>query len=254
MKIKQYKFESGIKLFNIADVHRAHPNCDDDFLHQIIEMIKNDPNAYWVSTGDLGELALKDSKGDVYEAGSPQWELDVLTSELGPIADKCLGFVHSNHHVRVQKASGVNFDKVLATQLRVPYLGKTGVLAITLNRCTYYVALHHGVGGGTRGNKINRAKQFSNQYPGADVYLTGHVHTYDDFPVYQKYIDKKRISLNKVVAWHQIGGHFLHYEESYADEKMLEESPVCCGVVELSECAVGKNSVKKINCYAIWAK
>lgn len=254
MKIKQYKFESTIKLFNIGDLHRAHPNCDEAFFFQIIAMIKDDPNAYWVSTGDLGELALKDSKGDVYEAGSPQWELDQLTYELGPIAKKCLGFVHSNHHVRVQKASGVNFDKVLATQLGIPYLGKTGVIAITVARCTYYVALHHGVGGGTRGNKINRAQKFSSQYPGADLYLTGHVHTYDDFPIYQKYIDKKRIAMSKVIAWHQIAGHFLGFEDSYADEKMLEESPVCCGVSELHGCSVGKNDKKKINCYAIWAK
>jgi len=243
--INKHKFSDSIKLYNLADVHRAHPGCDAAFLNTIIGMIKDDPSAYWVSTGDLGELALSGSKGDVYTTESAQWELDKLTEELSPIGGKCLGFTFSNHHKRVQSASGLDFDMVLSKQIGVPYLGKTGCLNLVVGKASYYVVLHHGVGGGGRGNKINRAKMLSTQRPGADLYLTGHVHTYDAFPVFQKHIDKKKNEIAKMVCWHQIGGHFLQYDDSYADMMMLEESPVACGMVELAK------DVKQITCRMI---
>lgn len=245
-RIKEYKFEHPLKLYNLGDIHRAHPLCDEKFLHQVIKSIEVDPLAYWVSTGDLGELALKDSKGDVYEARSPQWELDTLRDELTPIAAKCLGFTFSNHHKRSEGSAGISFDSVLAQILGIPFLGKTGYLAITLGRGTYYVIMHHGVGGGSVGNKINRAKQLSMQRPGADLYLTGHTHTYEAFPLFQKYIDRKRKLCTKFMGWHQITGHFLNYTDSYADAMMLEESPLACGMVKLGYCEHGRHDEKSI--------
>ncbi len=244
-KIPQYRFEHPLTLYNLGDVHRAHPLCDEAFLHEIIDNILYDPFSYWVSTGDLGELALKDSKGDVYEARSPQWELDQLVKELSPIASKCLGFTYS------EGSAGISFDKVLAGMLDVPFLGKTGTLALTVGKGTYFTVLHHGTGGGSRGNKLNRARQLSVQRPGADLYLTGHTHTYDFFPVLQKYIDKKRLIHRKFMSWHQITGHFINYSDSYADAMMLEESPIACGMVELAYCSHGRHDEKGIQGYMV---
>jgi len=71
------------------------------------------------------------------------------------------------------------------------------------------------------------------------------------FPLFQKYIDKKRLLLTKYKAWHQIGGHFINYDDSYADMMMLEEMPVCVGVTRLGFCKTGRHAVKKIKCEMI---
>ena len=252
LHIKKHSFDHEIKLYNLADVHRGHELCDSDFFHRIIDDIRTDPHAFWVSTGDLGEIALKNSKGNVYESKSPQWELETLVEELTPIASKCLGVVFSNHPKRIQDVSGLEFDKILCDRLGIDYLGKTGYLALKVGNGTYFAILHHGSGGGTTGNKVNRAKQLSIQRPGADLYLTGHVHTCIDFPIFQKYIDRKRLTVVKVNSRHQIGGHFIRYDDSYADMMMLEESPVACGVTYLGFCKTGRNSDKSIRCETIF--
>jgi hypothetical protein len=249
-KIKQYCFEHPLNLYNIADVHRGNRGCDEVFFHKVINAIYDDTFAYWVSTGDLGEVATKGSKSESYGALSPESEIDLLQDELLPIADKCLGFVYSNHHKRTYKEGGLSFDSAIANALNIPFLGKTGYLALTVGRGTFYVVLHHGVGGGQRGNKMNRAKQLSLQRPGADLYMTGHTHTYEAFWLYQKYIDRKRLTATKFKSWHQITGHFLNYDDSYADEMMLEESPLACGMVKFGLCKHGRNDEKenKIKC------
>ena len=247
-KIKQYVFDHPLKLYNISDVHRGNECCNGGFFREIIDQVASDPYAYWLSTSDLGECATKNSKSESYGAMSPDQELELLEKELKPIANKCLGFVYSNHHKRIYQEAGMSFDKVLAKILQIPYIGMTGCLALTVGRGTYYIIMHHGVGGGTRGNKINRAKKFSEQRPGADLYLTGHTHTYEAFWLYQKYIDRKRLKTTKFIAYHQIAGHFIKYDESYADAMMLEESPVACGSINLGYCASGRNADKTIDC------
>jgi hypothetical protein len=250
-KISQYRFDHPLRLYNISDVHRGNEGCNANFFHQIIDEVATNPHAYWVSTSDLGECATKNSKSESYGTMSPGQELEVLEEELQPIAHKCLGFVYSNHHKRIYQAAGMSFDKVLAKTLQIPYIGMTGLIALTVGRGTYYVMMHHGVGGGTRGNKINRAKKFSEQRPGADLYLTGHTHTYEAFYLWQKYIDRKRLITGKFMGWHQIAGHFIDYDESYADSMMLEESPVACGVTDLGYCSNGKYKSKDIDCQMV---
>lgn len=246
MMIPKYGFEHDLRVYNLGDVHRANANCDVELLHQVIAEINDNPNAYWVSTGDLLEVAIRHSKGDCHSAQSLDSEFDALKKELGPITHKCLGMVESNHHRRVAKETGLNLDKRFAYELNIPYLGKMSVINTICGRASYFIALHHGIGSGTMGNKINRARILSGLIAGADVYFTGHTHSFSATPEKQRVINRKTGRLMKYVSWHVVTGHFLDYEQSYAEDKMLQPMPKGAAYVDLKYSKIGNWNAKRV--------
>jgi len=217
----------------MGDIHRGNQNCDLAFLYSTINTIKENPNAYWVSTGDLLEVATKNSKSDSYEASNLQYELDTLTTELSVISDKCLGFVASNHHNRVDKEIGISIDKVLAHNLNIPFLGITGLIRVQICTSPYFMCLHHGIGGGTYGGKVNNAMRIAHNYLGADIYMSGHTHTYSHVPFMQQVVDRKRGSIRTILSHSVVTGHCLKWKESYAEKLALHPAPIGFAYIDL---------------------
>lgn len=241
-----YRFDHAVKIYNLGDIHRGNNNCDEAKLRKIITAIAADPAAYWVSTGDLLETATKNSKSSCYEASTPEEELEALSAELQPIREKCLGFVASNHQNRIKKETGLSLDKVLADRAKIPFLGISAVIKVVCGRNSYFISMHHGVGGGTDGNKVNRAMKLSQNWHGLDIYLTGHTHSFSYVQDVQNLIDRKRDKVTRIVTHHVTTGHFLKYEGSYAEDLGLKEKPTGCSVVELAAHPVGNEGNKLV--------
>jgi hypothetical protein len=248
MELTRYDFEHPINLYNLGDVHRGDQCHDNKIFKHVINLILEDPHARWVSTGDLCNVALKTSVSSVYKSKNLQEELDILTQkELKPIADKCLGFVSSNHHRRFEKEAGLSLDIIISRELGIPYLGAIGLLAIACGRSVYYVAMHHGVGGGKkRGSKANNLFEFSSIIPCADIYLEGHTHSPDYFPETFHYIDRKRGSIRQYTAHFCVTGHYITWDESYAQDIKLNPKPKGSSVLTLAYNNSGKQCNKKV--------
>jgi len=242
-----FRFDQGITLVNLGDIHRGSMHCDVKLVRQHIERIADSPDTYWVSTGDMMETAIKTSKSSCYEASSPQEELDALAKELQPIRKKCLGFVASNHQNRIKKDVGLELDKYLAVAARIPFLGIGAVIKVVCGRTAYFVKMHHGVGGGTDGNKVNRAMKLAQNTLGADIYLTGHTHSFSYVQDVQTLIDRKRDKLTDLVSHHITTGHYLKYKGCYAEDMGLKEKPRGCVVVGLSANGCGVQTNKRVN-------
>ena len=249
MRRAQHSFPGNILLFDIGDVHRGDSACNVDPFKKVVSHVQNISNAYWISTGDLMNVALKNSKSDVYNSDSLQKEYEALLSELAPISKKCLGIVKSNHHSRFDRETGMSLDKLLARELNIPFLGGLGLINITCGRTSYFLAMHHGTGGGKmRGSKTNNTEALSRIVPGADLYIEGHTHSYDSFNNLQKYIDRKRGLLSESLATFLVTGHFLNWDESYAVDKKFYPMPQGAAFAELFASNAGNNSNKKIKC------
>ena len=246
MKIIKHKFDREVKIVNLGDIHRGNPGCNDKFLRQIIKEIAEDPDCYWLSTGDLLEVATKHSVGNSHDAISTQREIDLLSEELLLIRNKCLGFVASNHHNRISKETGLSLDKMLASHAGLPYLGITGILNITIGQGSYFLCLHHGTGGGTVGNAINRAHKAAGIYKGCDLYLTGHTHKMDVHPFQQQIVDRKRNIIRTIQSYLVITGHCMLWEGSYAESMNLDPAPIGFARVTLSENINGREEGKSI--------
>lgn len=233
-KMATYEFKNTIRIFNIGDVHRGNACCDTDFFNKTINYIKSEPDAYWVSTGDLLEAATKNSKSDTYEALNIQEELNIITEELNPIKYKCLGFVASNHHNRINNEIGLSLDGVLSDKLGIPFLGITGLLRVSIKNTPYYLCLHHGIGGGSSsGSKINNAMRISNNYAGADVYMSGHTHNYSHVPFTQQIISRRNGNVRTMVSHSIVTGHCLKWKDSYAEKLGLSPAPVGFAYIDL---------------------
>jgi len=233
IKIAKYDFCDPIRIFNIGDVHRGNHNCNTQFLRNVVQIIADNPNYYWISTGDLLEVATKASVSSVYESINVQSELELLVRDLSPIKDKCLGFVASNHHNRIDKESGVSLDKYIATSLSIPFLGITGIIRVSILTGHYYICLHHGIGGGTHGGKLNNAMRVASNYLGADIYMSGHTHTYSHSTFLQQVISRKKMVVRKILSHVVITGHCLSWEGSYAEKMALHPAPIGFSYVDL---------------------
>jgi len=245
MRIPQYNFNDGVAIFNLGDVHRGDKACDVSAFNRTIAEIKN-TGAKWVSTGDLLNVALKTSKSDCYSSMSLEDEKDALVKELSPIAGQCLGFVASNHHNRFDQTVGMSLDKIVAKELKVPFLGAVGLINVTCDAASYFIGMHHGIGGGKRrGGKINNLEDLSGIMPAADVYLEGHTHAFASFINEVPYIDRKRNSLRYYKSHFVTTGHYLNWEGSYAQDLKLKPMPVGCSVIELKAAPSGSNAKAK---------
>ena len=234
-----------ISIINLGDVHFGNPNCDRKGFKNIVHIIKKTPNMYWVSTGDLLEVALKGSLGDVYKSQPLQEELQSIVDILSPIRKKCLGIVGSNHHDRLERETGLNLDHVICAWLGIPYLGYFGFLRIVVQNVGFYLCLHHGFGfGRSPGAKVNNMAYIGQVAKGFDVYLTGHTHSFSILTDTDWILDRKHYKMVKRDVYYVCTGHFLNYKDSYAERKALKPKPKWCARLDLI--SKGNPSCKKI--------
>ena len=235
MEINKHNFEKSIELINIGDLHRGDNSCDVDLFYDVIDYITKTKDCYWISTGDILNTAIRNGKhASIYGSSKLEDEYKDCIDEFKQISNKCLGIVSSNHHLRVFNAIGMSLDKLFCRELGVPYLGDMGLINIVCDKCSYYVAMFHGFGSSsTMGSKTNSLEKLSQVFPCADLYLTGHTHTYQSFVSEVPYIDRKRCKLTYFQSHFCTTGHFLNWEESYAPQLGLKPSPKGCAHLAL---------------------
>jgi len=247
MSILKYTFAENIQLVNIGDVHRGDDVCDVATFQKVVRYVKSHDSVRWYSTGDLLNNALKNSKSDVYSSMAPQKEYNAIVNDLLPISDKCLGMVDSNHLRRTRNEAGLNLDQMLARELKIPYLGAIGLICVKAGAACYYIAMHHGVGGGRRrGGKINSLEDLAAIVPGADLYSEGHFHAYVTFQNEMSYIDRKRNSQRIYSATFITTGHFLNWEGCYAQGAKMRPTPKGSAIAELIAPVNGNGNIKRI--------
>jgi len=234
--MKTDTFTSETIVVNLGDVHLGSNMSSISGVKKVIDFIKKTDNAVWLSTGDILDINLKNSKTFDYESMSIDKEIEMFADMFQPIAKKCLGVVGSNHHYRVAKEIGLDIDRVLCKILSLPFLGHTGFLRIIVNGCSYFVCLHHTFGfGRTRGAKANAAEKLSDVFRGYDLYLTGHSHCFQHLVDVNVILDRKHYRNMHVSAHTVTTGHFLNYDGSYAERALLPPAPKGSAIAVLNK-------------------
>ena len=107
--------------------------------------------------------------------------------------------------------------------------------------------MHHGVGGGkVRGSKTTNLQRLFNIWPGADLYMEGHTHTYDHFIDKVQYIDRKRGIVSEYQATFVTTAHFMSWRESYGEDKKFTPSQEGSAFVTLKHAGAGNFGNKRI--------
>jgi len=240
MKYIERKIDAdNIEIVCLSDWHAGSKNFDIKAAKNFIEYINTHDNVYVISVGDLTNNALKNSKSDVYTSLSPSEEIDLVCSKelLGSIPiDKWLLLTSGNHGNRTTREVGISIDALIAERLGVknkfnPYLT---VLNIQLKTNSYFITIHHGAGGGgTIGGKANTLNKLSAIISGTDIVIMGHTHSPMMIPRLQYMVDKKHRTIVQQVTYMINAGTLHTFDESYAEEKMLQPSQLGQAVITI---------------------
>lgn len=184
---ERHEIVDDVTIIPISDVHIGDKLCNLKLLKQVLERIKNEPNTYTIINGDLCNMALKDSKSDVYSDNlSPMEQVLEVIDLLEPIRDKILVLSSGNHEDRTQRSTNIDVLRLVAKQLKLEQRYADGWWYLFLRfgekgqgrkaPMCYQITGYHGSGGGRKvGGKANRLEEMS-QVVVADLYIQGHTH------------------------------------------------------------------------------
>lgn len=224
---EQKKITDDITIIPIADVHIGDTLSNLKLLKQTLERIKNEPNTYTIINGDLCNMALKNSKSDVYKDSlSPMTQVLRATDILEDIKDKILVISTGNHEDRTQKETDIDVMRLIARELKIEdrYANGWWYLYLTLGQdikkraITYGITGLHGYGGGRKsGAKINRLEDMS-QVVLADLYIMSHTHKPISTKncIYIPYYQSK--ALMKQEMYYLMTNSFLESDGGYAEK------------------------------------
>lgn len=212
-----------LRIIPISDVHIGDPLCNLKYLKEILEEIKNTPNVYTIINGDMCNVALKNSKSDVYvDKMSPMEQVKYLLELLEPIKDKILVLGTGNHEDRIAKETSIDPLWFVAKELGIEdrYANNWWYLFLRFGEkesgrkapMCYQITGRHGDGAGGRrpGSKLNKVVDM-NETVVADLYIMSHVHdkmaTVDEI-----YIpDYANNTLNKKKRYYLVTNSFIKY-------------------------------------------
>ena len=245
MKVIKRELNTDIKkltIIPISDVHIGDKTTNLKAFKEVIERIKNEPNTYTILNGDLCNIALKNSKSDIYsDELTPMEQVLQIINFLEPIKDKILVMSNGNHEDRITKDTSIDVLYLVAKQLKLEqvYSSSWWYLYLSFGYCNkhrpllYTISGYHGAGNSTTSSaKLNRAKRMS-QVVLADCYIMSHVHD----PITTKGIiyvpDYQHRSIVKKEMYYCISNSFVEYEGSYAEKMGLIPSHNGISEIEL---------------------
>ena len=209
-------------LYPIGDWHLGSLQCNEDFVKQTIQEIKNDEDGWWVGMGDLMENAIVGSLSDVYTQNIPPKEqMEYIVDLLKPIKEKGLFLIAGNHERRTHRMVGLIPEQFISMELGIPYKGFSCLAVFEVKSKTphgFECYFHHNYGGGwTTGAKVNKADSLRKIVPTADAIFSGHFHITSRIPVVWYGAGRKKII--KYIGYDYITGSSLEWDKSYAEEK-----------------------------------
>lgn len=240
---EQGKIVDNVTIIPIADVHIGDKLANLKLLKEALQRIKNEPNTYTIINGDLCNMALKNSKSDVYsDSLSPMEQVLKTTELLEDIKDKILVIATGNHEDRTTKETNIDVTRLIAKQLGIEdrYANAWWYLYLTFGKdkkgrpVTYGITGVHGYGGGRKsGGKINRLEDMS-QVVIADLYIMSHTHKPISTKncIYIPYYQSK--SLTKEEMYYLMTNSFLESDGGYAEKMGFPPSNTSLTEAELS--------------------
>ena len=234
-----------ITIIPISDVHIGDKTANLKAFKEILERIKNEPNTYAILNGDLCNIALKNSKSDVYsDELTPMQQVLQIINFLEPIKNKILVMSNGNHEQRITNDTNIDILHLVAKQLQIEQVYSNSWWYLYLSfgnnkiknddrKILYTITGYHGSGSAqTTGAKANKVKKMS-QVVLSDCYIMSHVHE----PITTKSVifvpDYQHRTIVKKEMYYCISNAFVEYENSYAERMGLIPSNNGISEIEL---------------------
>lgn len=235
-----------VDLYAVSDIHRGHPNFNEEAWQTLLARIAKDPHAVMVLNGDGVEAALKSSKyGETYASLRPKEERKLLQKELESVRDKIVGITSGNHDARAEKDSDENAMELIADHLDLMKIYDPASIVLDLPFGTrdgskgrptsfdFFIA--HGSGGGRRpGAKLNRMQEWSWIVDGVDGYISGHVHSLMSYVEMRYSPDPHNKCMTKRPVAYVVAGSLMDYG-GYSEIGLYSPNAVSMPILRLHE-------------------
>ena len=175
-----------LKIVVISDLHYGNPYCSIKHFMRTVDFIRTNEDCYCFLNGDMCESSIRTSKGDIFrQVGTPQDQRDWVIEQLLPIQHKVLGVCTGNHEERINKETGVDISKDIASALGVPYRAEGMLYKLSFGDgnnshsgkpFVFWHYMSHGYGGArTKSAKAVKVERMST-WIHADFYTMSHDH------------------------------------------------------------------------------
>lgn len=216
----EYSHDGSFHLWPFSDVHYGAPESNTDLFFETLERAWDDSEAVLLLNGDLVEASTRTSVGSgVYEQKvNAQEQLEWVVDTFKPFAEqgRLLGVTNGNHEDRITKATGVDITRTYAQMLDVPYFKNGGHFKLKAGNQTYHAYFTHGSSGARLPHtKIKQALDLA-RFIDADLYGMGHVHELQAHTQEYRRINNRNGVVEIVPKLFLLSGHYLDYENSYA--------------------------------------
>lgn len=186
------------KIYFVADQHIGSAGCDKEKILADIDIIKNDPMAYWIQGGDsIDAVVLTDTKRFDPRALTVSRLDDIVMEEAdewlemyAPIANRCIGILDGNHEESIRKNYHIDIVRYLCKNMCTNYLGDVSFIKLLFERkkgnltegngsksdvSSIDIFAAHGNISGGGGRKVNKLEDLMSKFT-ADVYMLAHGH------------------------------------------------------------------------------
>lgn len=216
------KYDS-INIYPLYDVHFGE-RIAENVLKEWRKEVLSQPNNYVILGGDLMNIALKNSKSDVYhESMTPGQQLDRVVDFLTPIKDRILGAVPGNHEARMTRDTSIDPTILVMQLLGLKHLYSPTSCVVWLKvgkgerQMPYSVYFYHGSGGGgSVGGKLNGVSKLEQSFD-SDVYVAGHTHISGTYRLAYARRDDRHNSVSMVDHVFVNSNDFVLWNNSYGE-------------------------------------
>ena len=220
LKYNHGKEYSSLILF--GDLHLGHPGCDFERAERMLKHCV-EKNIYVLGMGDYVEAGLRSSVGDsVYMQNlNPQDQMLEVIDLFTPLVEKNLlvGLLRGNHEERIIKNTSVDIVSLMCKMLKVSYLGAACWNLFYVGKQSYTLyALHGASGARFEHTKLKAISDVSYSF-NADIVAQGHCHACIDDLLLVQTADRTRKMVVEQKKFVVITGHYLKYDDSYAQAK-----------------------------------
>lgn len=241
----EYTHNGSFHLWPVSDIHHGAAESNTPLLMETLERIWEDKDAVILLNGDLVEAATRDSVGTgVYDQNiNAQEQLEWVVATFKPFADqgRIIGATNGNHEDRIAKSTGIDITRVYAQMLQVPYFKHGGHFKFKAGDQNYHAYFTHGASGARLPyTKIKGVLDLA-RFVDADLYGMGHVHDLQAHTQEYRRISNKNGNVEIVPKVFILTGHYLNYENSYAQMKSMIPSRQGTPKVTLRE---GKRDIR----------
>lgn len=235
LDVREERDSRKIDLIGFGDWHYGGKECNVEKIIEDIKWIKDNPFARVILMGDMINCGTKLSIGGgrMDDTMNAQEQFETVIQLLQPIKKRIYGVHVGNHEQRIYNETGVNLSKMMAKELGTRYLGYSAFHLIKVKNQNYTIFSTHGSSGATLPHtKIKRCLDLAT-FIDADIYLMGHVHALQVQTQEVKRVDMRKRTIIKERKNFVLTGHYLNYEDSYADQKNMRPSEQGCAKIRI---------------------